>query len=373
MSNQTNHTVVAEEGISPGLRWTQEMADKAREDKIYLRVGGKKVATRVLGSAPRTSWSKVDNPDEANSIFVPKFRITGTEENVVEALSKANISNEEIKEALRAKITKENYTNTMDEVFKKESDEHKPIKKEKPDGYPEQILNELARSIKAKQYKIVPKGEPATRNALHTRGESLKTKIQKIMEENAEKVVDVSGIDQMTGVGYHITNQPKSFKSGKYWVDGLPLMSNSLDKYLSAIQIIFGETGETTYAQEIIKFKELLRTRPAHPPKKAVETQASNANSSTKTEVLTKNEKAELPADKGTAKVVVSKAKTEIPLQPSKSANSNASIPAASTSTTSTLSNASTASTASNSSNSTNKSVVTLGGPKVPIPSYPKK
>src|SRR5437660_10431916 len=88
-----------------GYKWTQEAAQRAAANHVFIRVGGQTSTKRALSGALR-SWAKGD-PSENQAIFNTVFRITGTPGNVSQALRYANFGEDQIREALNQSITRD--------------------------------------------------------------------------------------------------------------------------------------------------------------------------------------------------------------------------------------------------------------------------
>lgn len=246
--------------VPAGLRWSVDAAGKAGDKNAFIRVGGDKVSARFLSGAQR-SWGS-DDPAENRTVFHLALRISGTPENISAALKYAGFPDDEIKGFLVECITKDNYNTTKKAEFDEEVDRHKNDKSTKPvtDQYdwPEVLwFAENIKSAKIENKKSAPKFEAGGATTVKTRlapGSSLKDRVEKLPDGN---LLDVS---EMTHdfKGVKTKPTPKTTKSNKYYSEGLPFMTNDLDRYIKAIKHVYGDEGAVQYSKNIDEVRQKL-------------------------------------------------------------------------------------------------------------------
>ena len=236
--------------VPTGFKWSREAADKAEQKGLFIRVGGATVGKRYLSGAKR-SWAHLD-PEENQTVYSVENRITGTPENIRVALQYANFSPAEIDKVLAGVITSANYDKEMANKVEAELELRNRIKSVKPavQSYemPQivwfaQNLKNAVISTKTGEQRV-PVGSPGRAGA----GESLVNKVNNLAPG---KVLDVSGMDSNTGKGVRAVANPKTAKSGKYGSGGIPIISNNLEKYIRALELVYGADARTKYAAEI--------------------------------------------------------------------------------------------------------------------------
>lgn len=230
-----------------GFKWSEEAAKNAAVNHTFLKVGGTKVAPRVLAGSVR-GWNTNKETDR-DLLFSFPYRIAGTEENIRKALLLANISKGDIDKAIKSAISSQNYKTSE----KKTLIEEENVNRTKNRGVVTEDkelwekINFFAQHRKSKSFKLVPRkstGEAATKKAAaggKPKGnrKTLKDAISGVTEG---KVIDVSRLDTKTGWGYATILKPKdSSKSGKYGVEEIPLVSNNAKTFNAALKFIFEE------------------------------------------------------------------------------------------------------------------------------------
>lgn len=235
--------------VPQGFKWTVEAAEKAARNHNFIRVGGPTVTTRVLSGAVKRSWKK-DDPKENNTIFVTDYRITGTEENIRAALEYAGYSEQEINKAIANAITKNNYQTIKADEVNQELADYEQAKEQKPqtEPYSWENIRWFANNIKFAVFST-KSGEQHGALAPHGHGgDTLAEKVQKLTQG---KVIDVSGMDFMTGKGARTMPMPKTGRAGKFGSGNLPFISNDVEKYRRAIEVVYGAEALNTYAKDI--------------------------------------------------------------------------------------------------------------------------
>lgn len=244
-----------------GFKWSEDAAKTAQTNHTFIKVGGNKVAPRVLAGSVR-GWNSNKETDR-DLLFVFPYRIAGTEENIRKALALAQLSKGDIDKAIKAAISSQNYKN----ADKKEliEEEHKNRTQNRgvltEDKELWEKINHFAQNRKNKSFKLVPRkntGESAAKKAAaggKPKGnrKTLKEALASVVEG---KVIDVSGLDTKTGWGYNTILKPKdSTKSGKYGVDGIALVSNNEKTFIAALGFIY-EDDKDKIAELTKEYKE---------------------------------------------------------------------------------------------------------------------
>lgn len=249
--------------VGPGLKWSVSAAEKAAQKGAFIRVGGHQVTRRFLSGAKR-SWTNPD-PAEHNTIFQTDYRITGTPENIRLALESASVPADTIAQVIASSITRDNWNTTMAGVYENEIRSRDALKGTKPvaEGYEWPQILWFAQNIKSAV--VASKGEHRGTVASPGRaraGESLADKLQKL---GPDKVIDVSNMVNDAGKGARTVPRPKTNKSGKIgnFVRNVNIISNNLNNYIRALQIIYGPDAEVTYAPEIEFVRNSLSAQPA--------------------------------------------------------------------------------------------------------------
>lgn len=251
--------------IPPNYRWSAAAAGKAADKHVYLRVGGAKgVTKRALSGAERTSWSKPENAEEYDTIFINEVRITGTPENVQAALTMAGFPLDQIQTLFNGAITRDNYKTTMKAVYDAEIAAHSAIKggKTKTPVYSTENLLWFFKELPNATI-VYKSGEKKTTGGGRGGGRS-ETLADRIAKLPAGKVLDVSALDVVTGVGATQKNAPKGAgRAGKFGTDRIPIISNDLAKYIRALELAYGADAKTTFAQDIELVRQGIAARNA--------------------------------------------------------------------------------------------------------------
>jgi hypothetical protein len=244
------------EASNAGFKWNNEIMQNATKNLTFIKVGGTKVAPRVLSGTVR-SW-KSGKPNDKDLIFSIPYRITGTEENVRKALTLADVSKSDIEEALKSAISYQNYKTPSKAALIVEEN-LKRTKKRDTNNEEEALWENIiffASNKKNKQFKLVPrKSELGAKNKRETAAPTKGNRrpLHLAVEQVAKgKVIDVSGLDTKTGGGYITIPVPKeNSKSGKYGVESIAMVSNNLNTWNSALDFIYGEDAHKTTHKEL--------------------------------------------------------------------------------------------------------------------------
>lgn len=239
--------------VPAGFNWKKDAADKAQKAGKFLFVGGKEDVTKRTLSGFKRYWDSAD-PNDQRIIYNTTYRITGTPENVAQAMRWAGYTEADIAAALADSITRDNYMTTKYEAAKAEIAYAKQVAEKKPAKVSPFTLKHIvwfAQNLG--QAKILTKTNGGA-NAPAAGGKkkgARKSLADKVRDLAAGRTLDVSAIDPATGDG--AVNKPFSAKprTGKYGTDRVPFISNNIANYRRAIEIVYGPAGLQTYATDI--------------------------------------------------------------------------------------------------------------------------
>jgi hypothetical protein len=261
----TTQLPFATKTVPPGLRWSLKLSDAATAKHYFIRVGGKSVTKRYISGAARL-WNKVNAPEESRSIYSVETRLTGTPENVAQALRFADISEENINLYLASAISKQNHTTGIQaDYYAKELADHEQCKKSTKgtcSGSPLE-LDALAYLVKhLQEARCVTKSGNKTCPPLK-KGKTGPTKTlkQRVADLAPDAALDVSNMDSFTGKGVAKTKKRDQPKSGKFLAGELPIISNNAEKYVEALKLVYGDIATTRYAREIEYLRSQLSKR----------------------------------------------------------------------------------------------------------------
>jgi len=233
--------------VPAGYKWEVKAAEKAGNDAKYIRVGGDKAGTRRLSGAERT-WKKPDQK-EANAIFITEFRITGTPEDITQALRLAGYTDDDIRKAINSAITRDNYDSSKKGEYDEELALIKSVnvvKAPTTSRFPRDSIVKFGKRIKDKDFEV-KKGTGEKKTASSPKRPravkvTVKTQVDKVIAAKKNQVVDVSNMDSQTGVGGKIKAKTgKLADRGIYGIDAFPIVSNDLNKYFKAIEMTYGK------------------------------------------------------------------------------------------------------------------------------------
>lgn len=232
-----------------GFKWSAEAANKAAQKGQFIRVSQGNPGKRSLSGANRT-WASTD-PSVNQTVFSTQYRISGTPDNIRQALRYANVPEEQINQVLATAITKDNFQTTMKAAYDQEIANYQNLKGNRTvtQGYELPQIIWFAQNIKKAVASSKTGEQKGTGTAGTGRGtQSLSERLAKLP---AGKVIDVSNMDTNTGKGYTTIAKPKSDKGGKVGGGRVPIVSNNIEKYVRALQFAYGANAEQTYASEI--------------------------------------------------------------------------------------------------------------------------
>lgn len=242
--------------LPQGMRWTLIRATSARKDGkyIYVRREDKKTnSNRKLSGAERywnsTKSAKEGGDDERSLIYVPAYAITGTPADVYEALVRGNppISPADAKAAVEGAITRNNYQSTHADLYNSSIGvKAAPVKVNWAE------LQWMTR--KSNRVDTIIVGDNNTTHVVSKTGGSdpLRTRFNTLAKKNdPSKMIDVSNLDLNTWKGYENVDRNAVHKRGGFVSADLPFTSNNADKFVAAIEHIYGPEGRQAYAKAI--------------------------------------------------------------------------------------------------------------------------
>jgi hypothetical protein len=238
--------------IPAGFDWKRDAATKARDAGKFLYVGGKDITKRALSGSPRY-WNSTD-PAEQSIIYNTTYRITGTPANVAQALRFRNFTEAEIQAALADAITKDNFATTKLQAWTDELNWAKAAAAKKPvKENPYTLKDYVWFAQHLSDAKILTKATgaanaPAAAAAGKRRRQNLADRVKGLA---AGKVLDVSAIDYATGDGAVSRIPTVKPRTGKYGTQRIPFISNNVQNYQRAIELVYGAQGLQTYAADI--------------------------------------------------------------------------------------------------------------------------
>ena len=263
---------VAANKTPTGLKFNLDKVSDLRANGFFLRVNteGKIPSKRRISGALK-SWQ---SPKEADTVFVEQYRLTGTAQAVYEALVYAGVDERLAKDLVeRESISSCNYQTS--DVFARESQSKNVarVRVVQTSGISSQDLSRLADLIRHKKDEVVVSNAKESGSTKPKRGSksastSRRSKTLKEKYDNLKdgQVLDVSGIDTSTGDGASAIKTPKEGgRSTKVWSGDVRVVSNNLEKYVAALEMIFGDAAR--FSAEVADVRQKLHTR-ASPAKK---------------------------------------------------------------------------------------------------------
>lgn len=281
--------------------WDADRARKAEEKSQFIFVGGKnKKQSMRLFSGTYKKWTR-ENPQDKDLIFLSDYRIMGKREDVAKTLSSIGKTQSEIDSILKNAITFNNFNTTKKgEVEKELANIMKKRKVKEQEGV--RLSDEDVKTMsKSRKFSLVPKEgtseRPKRARKETSRKKSLKEKYEALGED---EVLDVSNMDPETGAGVRKKKWPS--KKGSKVHDSkkrLHLLTNDLDKYVRAIEVIFGSSSG--YEDEIEEVRSLLQEKKTRKPRKSPRVSSPSSSESKtrkKSPLQTKEEKKTLSPKK---------------------------------------------------------------------------
>ena len=219
-----------------GLYWSKEEAVKAVAKHTFIRVSkSDKRSMRQITGAERV-WS---NPDTRDEIYITTFRISGKTDDVKTALLAAGYSPEQVSGAISTAITVENYKRRQRKSYNKEKENLKLYKieekeKREKSQVPWETLLQIAANVKEAQ--VVMKERPKTPGK-KGKGKTMVDRFEE-MHDHEGKIIDVSEMRE-DGTKITLKSKPKSERGRFVFIESIPIMSRSEEKYLRALEMLF--------------------------------------------------------------------------------------------------------------------------------------
>ena len=245
------------QSVPEGLIWNNNLATKARERLEFIHVGSK--SGKWVLSGAQDKWSKPD-AEISGTVYSLSHRVAGTPSNITTALRYANVSEDEIRQVINNSISQHNVAyEPYKSQFENEINSrisYKEQESQKPSFEWEQILW-FAENIQFAQMqtKTNENRAPAV-SRKKKENNSLEVAISSLQ---GEQVIDVSNIDTATGSGRRtLKNRPKD---GKYGADGIPIVSNDLNRYIYALEKAYGPDSRQRFANEIAYVEQQINNK----------------------------------------------------------------------------------------------------------------
>ncbi|MEM2986859.1 MAG: hypothetical protein QXV60_02040 [Nitrososphaerota archaeon] len=235
-----------------GFRWSKDLAEKAKSKGQFIKVGGSRTKKVYLKDAIKF-WNS-PSPDDQKIIFNFETRLAGTPEDVTTALKYAKFNNDEIVRIIGDSVTKDNYL--FNQNYKNEMQLFpSPVKKRETTSL-QDVLSLLGN---VEELKIQGSKTPTKRKTKASPKPEF-SPVKKAYENLVQgKVIDVSKLED-TGKGYRTVKDPKVTRT-KVKSSTLPIITNDVDKYVTALKLIFGPDAESKYSKDIQEVKEKLGSK----------------------------------------------------------------------------------------------------------------
>ena len=229
--------------VSKGLRWDQQMADKAAASHQYIKIG-QKPGHLLLSGAPGR-WKKADT---AMDIYIPALRIAGNPAVIRQAFGGTPEALNNINQYLNQGYTAANYRTTMKQAFDAEVARYKGWKQQrdaikKATGGPSVNLSQLSYFVEQLQVASTvarTTGSPrATAAATGSPGRSSRVRAlaDKLADASAKnKVLDVSNVDLVKGTRIRTIVRPGPQAKKKLGVPGLDIVSSDPARYAHVVR-----------------------------------------------------------------------------------------------------------------------------------------
>jgi hypothetical protein len=222
----------------PAPKWTQEKCEKAQKEARYINIDSKTVSKLLLTGALK-KWSL----EGGSFVYIPKYRIAGSMEAVVDGVKTTPVfsflvsevklsevdaarvimegiySRESVCGSTQLPYNMENLSGPLAAQYKAECAKQDAMNVGKPHGkkgavFTPASINQFAKTLKDGNTTVSQKQKSTkTKNA----GDSSRTKplIEKVLKLAGDKVYDVSSFPTKSGKS---TNVPKSKNSKKFAV-----------------------------------------------------------------------------------------------------------------------------------------------------------
>ncbi len=242
--------------VSKGMRWTQDLANKAVANHQYIKVGEKSGHLLLSGAPGR--WKKAPT---SLDVYIPSLRVAGNP-NVIRALfQKLGTPVATIDAYLAQSYNAQNYKiGEFGQAFNQEVVAYKAWKSQKAQlkkaqGGPSVNLGQLQYFVdQLSQASTVARtaaaGSPRTGSPRATRVKDLATRLN---EANVKgKVLDVSKMNPAKGTGIKMITKPGP-ASKKIGVAGLAIVSSEPGLYAHAVRQLGPQ-----YEQYVNQYNQLI-------------------------------------------------------------------------------------------------------------------
>ena len=257
MAQAFSNNQFSTQSVPEGLIWNNNLATKARERLEFIHVGSK--SGKWVLSGAQDKWTKPD-AEISGTVYSISHRVAGTPSNITTSLRYANVSEDEIRQVITNSISQHN---VGFEPFKSQFENeinnrisYKEQESQKPSFEWEQILW-FAENLQFAQMQTKTNENRAPAVARKKKeNNSLEVAISSLQDG---QVIDVSNIDTATGSGRRtLKNRPKE---GKYGADGIPIVSNDLNRYIYALEKAYGPDSRQRFANEIAYVEQQINNK----------------------------------------------------------------------------------------------------------------
>ena len=269
-------SALQQQTVPSTLKITPEMIDKYQKLGKFIRINHPgKITTRVITGAVK-AWEKEAAMGQDESIFIPEYNITGTLNNVVEALRYYGLTDAAIQDQLNNAVTKDNYQSTHKEIYDALVDNKvtNSVTKQKVSRYSLGTVVEwsLRKDIKivSKDGKVVAIGKGAVdTKATGTRGPRYTTFTERVMGL-AQKTNFGLDVSKLTVDGKLARNQKLPIVGGrstKVTMDlgnGYILMSDNVNGLRTAVALLEHENPENVGQYDDVLRDAEARLNAAH-------------------------------------------------------------------------------------------------------------
>lgn len=224
-----------------GLFWSKEDAQKALSKHSFIRVSNSdKRSQRQISGAERV-WSVPETQDE---IYLIRYRISGKSDDIKSALLNAGYPASQVELALAEAVTFENYKIPNAEGGRKEDYDHELEKlhifRQEEKEYKARQNVDWSTLLKiaanTKRAHIIMKERTGSPRKT-SRGRTLIEKFDDVQGSEG-KIIDVSNLRE-DGKGTTIRGKPTTERAKGVYIPGVPIISNSQEKYLRALEMLY--------------------------------------------------------------------------------------------------------------------------------------
>jgi hypothetical protein len=260
-----------------GLAWTTEKSNNARDIGMFLFVNdvpGSRLTKRSITGA-EAKW-KSQNPQEYSIVFIPEFSIAGTPSSIRAALLSASYSPAQVEAAIASGINRSNFQSGQAAAYQAAIARYDSLKPKKAKAAPAPFSTAqlVALADPRNPYEVVKlvtirrdaagnviaagatpsRKAPAQRKTLQQRVDALPAgKYLNVSEIKVDEKGNVTGtrtIDIPKGTGARA--------GGKVGVKELPVVSNNLESYILALELLYGSGARQQYAAWIASVQAQL-------------------------------------------------------------------------------------------------------------------